>query len=590
MSENTPELHLPESSAASEVPFATTPEAVKSWLEELPLADAGVSSRQVFQAIFALNRIDITHQARLKITELFLQPVSYLSDNLKNFYFDLAFPLSEKRRNIALLNRELYAELAVSYKRTIEQLIGGKHSRAERKLLVVAIHRALHCLSRVLYQSAIVYEPYPPGSWSEIHQLYAYSEEHRIHQLPVKTNQEQSDSSSIEDVYRRILLFAISSPYRLRQRESEYIQARLPEWSRLTTLEQVKPHEQSSGLFISRLDTDLPPAHRDLQRGAVKRYCRQLNTQRLARRLADDLKQPRNQGRSRDRLSIDDLSLQQLASHMSRAFSSTRKRKFVRTKLNSELMNVVGLADLHAILSARKPQGEESLASKPSPQVPELDWFDPRHTRPLINNLLYTSKESTAYTLIHMEPEEQFQNNPALGTAYDTTDERQIPVWRIESEEQMAEPFPCTTLNQSANGYCVRWQGLDSPRLRVGEILGIQSDNQLFNIGVSRWLKHIPGEGLNVGMELISPSSTPVFARLEDTSPDQSPRRECLLLPGLEASGRPATLVLPALPFKTGDRLSMEADDQQRLVRLTELVEATGSFARFQFRYLDVGG
>ncbi len=590
MSENSLELHLPDRSAVSDGSFATTPNELNSWLKRLPLADAGESSRQIFEAIFELNRLDIPHLARIKIAELFLQPVAYLSDNLKKCYLELAFPLSEKNRKIALLDRELHAELAISYKLIIDQLIRVKKRRSDRKLLVIAIHRAIRCLSRVLYRSVVVYEPYPQGTWNELHGLFAYAEKNQILDLPVKEAEENSENATIGDLYGQILLFSISSPYRLRQKEIEYIQLQLPAWARLTSLGRLKPHAQSIGLFITRLDSDLPPIHRDLQSGGIEKGCRELNTRRLVQWLGETLDHPPLKRPAGENLGVDERAVKQLNRQMIQAFSTMRKRKFLRTQLDCELINVVGIPALHATLNAKKLARVKETESQSSPQEQEFDWFQPPHNRPLINTMLYTSEESTAYKLMHLDGGEQNLSNPR-GVDHLTQHKNQPSYWAIDSEEVVAEPFSCTTVNQSANGYCIRWQGSDAPRLRVGEILGIQSasDQNIFNIGVSRWLKHIPGVGLSVGMELISPSAAPVSARLSDASDHTQPPREGLLLPELKTSNRPATLILPAIPFKTGDQLSIDDGSRERQVRLTRLLESTGSFAHFQFDQLDDG-
>ena len=61
----------------------------------------------------------------------------------------------------------------------------------------------------------------------------------------------------------------------------------------------------------------------------------------------------------------------------------------------------------------------------------------------------------------------------------------------------------------------------------------------------------------------------------------------CLLLPELEASGQPASLLTPALCFEVGDVLQLDMAGERKQVRLTRLLESTGTFAQFQFVHLD---
>jgi hypothetical protein len=57
-------------------------------------------------------------------------------------------------------------------------------------------------------------------------------------------------------------------------------------------------------------------------------------------------------------------------------------------------------------------------------------------------------------------------------------------------------------------------------------------------------------------------------------------------LPELAASDQPACLILPTLPFKTGDLVMIVNEEgAERKARLTQLLETTGAFAQFHFSY-----
>ena len=270
------------------------------------------------------------------------------------------------------------------------------------------------------------------------------------------------------------------------------------------------------------------------------------------------------------------------------------KRRFVRTQLKFELHNVVGLSSIHQLLSVEaepepKPEPEtQNGKAQEAAAVEDIDWFENQEQeKPLINTLLYTSESTAGYSLIPMGPpmeEEAILATDTHGLAFAHQPE---PRW-AGSQQRPPEPFSFKTINESAGGYCIRWQGADAPKIKVGEILGIQSpsNKRQFSIGISRWLKNIPGLGLQVGMELISPKSIAVTAVVADDEFPAAPEN-CLLLPELEASGQPASLVAPALSFKLTDRLLVRLEGEQKRIRLTRLVESTGTFAQFHFVYLE---
>jgi hypothetical protein len=55
------------------------------------------------------------------------------------------------------------------------------------------------------------------------------------------------------------------------------------------------------------------------------------------------------------------------------------------------------------------------------------------------------------------------------------------------------------------------------------------------------------------------------------------------LLPEIASIQQQATLLLPSPPFKPGDTAIANCQGRHVRVRLTKLVENTGSFAQFQF-------
>ncbi|MCW8951010.1 MAG: hypothetical protein OQL17_13580, partial [Sedimenticola sp.] len=144
------------------------------------------------------------------------------------------------------------------------------------------------------------------------------------------------------------------------------------------------------------------------------------------------------------------------------------------------------------------------------------------------------------------------------------------------------------TINESAGGYCINWQGFNAPKIKIGEVIGIQSasNKNQFGIGISRWMKNIPGQGLQLGMQMISPNASAVDVdQLNSDNPSAIPQKG-LLLPELKSSEKPASLILPTLPFKVEDAIMIRSGNTRQKGKLTRLLETTGAFAHFQFTYL----
>ena len=586
-------LHLltPERTVAPEDSILTHPAQVEAWVSALPMANLGETSRQLFKTIVEFNRLDIPPAERIKIAELFRHPIGQVTNGLRRHYFDANFPLSARNRKAAVLSRELYSELALAYKIFIEELQAGSASRLDRKLLIIAIHRAMRSLLTVLYQTAIVYDPYPRHCWQEIHNLYAYAEKRKFHEVLVKDDEEGGLSSTIENLYLQILLFSISGPYHLRQREIEYVFLQLSPWSKRVQWRQQRPQASSSrkNLFVARLDRDAPPLHITLLDENAGSNQRLLYTGRLTAALKahyDDL--PARQVAA-DTVTISGQAARHLLRKLIRVFRSAHKRKFARTTLNLELNNVVGLTRIHSMLSLGEPEPTPPAEEKTDSDAPAgTDWFiEPANTRPLINTLLYSSEKSGGYRLVPIGHEGKPRPEVIVDSEVDAPDfGTDFPAPSRGGKRPLEnETFRVKTLNESAGGYCVHWHGKGAPGIKVGEVVGVQSasDSHKFSIGVSRWIKNTPGVGLYVGVEMVSPTSQSATIRLEEAGLLSDIRHKCLLLPGLEVARQPATLVLPALPFKPGDRALLKVGHEEQWVRLSRLLEITGSFSRFEF-------
>ncbi|MES9844210.1 MAG: hypothetical protein ABW162_14365 [Candidatus Sedimenticola sp. PURPLELP] len=571
-------LIIPERSKAQKNNFLTKPEEVKSWVSNLPIANIGETSRQVFKTLVKFNRIEMPSATRIKVAEMFRQPVDYLTSNLRKYYFDASFPLAAKNRKIAVLNRELYTELAIAYKIFLET---AGSDRRDQKLAVIAIHRAIRHLCQVVYQSAVIYDPYPDNTWRELHRLYALAEQSGYQDLPVKDNDEKATPSTISRLYKEILLFAISSPYRVRQREIDQIYSQLPEWSQQITLEMPEGLSSRKNLFITHLWSDEPPSHIELHDREPSQRCRQFDTSELLSRMQEIFSETPN-GSNTESRSGHQIS-QNLARHLMLSFTEAPQREFVRTRLNFQLKVAVGINTIHSLISTIG--AEEPV--RPTESSPDAsDWLDDQHVgNPGYKDAFYTLNEEK-FTLsaeqVPLLSDTEMTTPPAIEESHHLDD---MPSWASKQDDS-ANTFSCTTINESAGGYCISWNGNDAPHIKIGEVIGIQSasNSKLFSIGVSRWMRNTPDGGMQLGVAIMAPSCAAVFVRIKDA--DHS-RQSGLLLPEMKASELPASLILPTLPFKEGHILWLDEGTGETEVRLTRRLETSGAFARYQYAYLD---
>ncbi len=131
----------------------------------------------------------------------------------------------------------------------------------------------------------------------------------------------------------------------------------------------------------------------------------------------------------------------------------------------------------------------------------------------------------------------------------------------------------------------MHWEGTVPTSIQAGELLGIQEHGvRHWSIGVIRWIRHLRDQGTQLGIELLAPRAEVGAARLLQKTGSNGPFMRALLLPAIKAIAQPATLLLPRIPFRTGNKVELLYPDLQGRHQLTKRLASTSSFSQFQFR------
>lgn len=563
--ENTLGLRVPKRNPPPADYALSDPRRAEKWFDSLPQANIGELARQTYQALTEFNRVEMPDSIRLQIAERFVATVDYLGTNLERHFLDTAFPLAPKAEKVAALVRELNAELAVSYKIVIERILGGIHEADDQRLLVIALQRALRYLGRTQFRAVLVYQPWPAGSWREAHAIHGYAVQQGLESVPVRDRLEDSRSpaATVGEIYRQMIVLAAAEPQRLRQREMQRVFENGGRWGKALS-------------FIPAEDTETRPTHRLIDTAADKEplLVERFNEPTRGRYLLVDLAPlaatveaelagtESTEAPQPPTAVLATTLLRRLADH----WAKPARRRFSRTRLVFELRVVVGLSAIHDELMQMKTVGTRPGAPPPS--------------------LL---QERDLYALAPLGLDLQVSDPDVLGPA------TQAIAWKSPEDAEPAPDAPSfnvRTANESAGGYCIEWHAGNAPRMRVGEVLGIQTvtEDPQFSVGLIRWIQYAGRDTLRVGVELVAPQCDAVDSFVGDIKGAQDRRKlktePALLLPAFPAAGRPATVLVPTINRKQGDVMWLLSPQRDQLVRLDELVEATGVCARFEFEVL----
>jgi hypothetical protein len=559
-------LRVPPRSAAPADYHLADPKAAEGWFEALPKTNLGEMARQVFGALTQFNRVELADSHRIKVAESFCIAVDYLVDSLQRHFLDAAFPLGEKAAQVAALIRELDAGLAVTYKIVVERILGGIHEADDQRHLTIALNRAMRFLVRTMYRAALVYQPWPPNFWREIHAIFAFATKNGLATQPVRERLDDAECAAptVDELYRQMLVLAAAEPQRLRQREIEVVFQNGLRWGKALVVGGAE-------------DTEVKPSHRLVDLTADKEP---LLIERLVEPsrsrfllvdlgpLADTLRAEVEKSGTEAPQQASKLLVGAMLRRLSDGWTQPAKRRFSRTRLVFELRVLVGLAAIHgeiAVRPAATPGDSRQLPSK-------------------------LTQERVAYALAPRGLDLLASDPAVVGPK-----ERPID-WKGEERGSGTGPVSSSvnlrTSNESAGGYCIEWNAENAPRIRVGEVLGIQSVHQdvQFSVGLVRRIEHATRDGLRVGVELIAPQCRAANAYMGDlpAARDRTllKTEPALLLPSAPAAGRPATVLLPTIKHKQDDVIWLLSESADQLIRLGGLVDATGACSRFAYELL----
>ncbi|MES9813748.1 MAG: hypothetical protein ABW161_12930 [Candidatus Thiodiazotropha sp.] len=576
-------LWVPEQKAPSGNPIFLDEKKLATWAKELPVANVGETARKLFQTLRSFNRTQLESSKRIHNAERLREPLSYVSTNLNKHYLGVRFPLSDKAHKIANLNRELHSGMATAYKAAIIDLLMESHGSPIQDQLALVIHRCISYLSRVVLLSVVVYDAYPKRTWQELHILHRLASRYALGGYSVEDDLEQDTMrSSIDEMYRRCLLFSLSSPYKMRQKDNIQLFDALLEWSRYTLIYPYDEAPEYNTITI-HLNTDLAPSHEARIEQTDSKYLLIMDVSPLLSGLRELFVDTPDSSLT---LSGADEINKSLIRQLIMLWSKAQKRAFVRTKLNFELRIAVGLRSVYKLIML----GDEP-SSPDDTSADDGTWIETQFAH---GNEL---KVSEHFSLMPMDVAaynprrgdfEEFGPNSTDISSFETPLESEVKIWEDGDKSQLDSTTSLLhTINESAGGYCLDWRGKRIPKIQVGELIGVQSaiSASQFGVGIVRWMRSTDNDSMKVGIQMIAPNALAITAT--ESEKGKRKQEECLLLPEVGTSGQPTSFICSSYTFELGNVLSVNDGENNKQIKLTRLLESSGSISQYQFIYLD---
>jgi hypothetical protein len=582
-------LNIPEQKAPSADATPSHPRKLKKVLSALPNTNMGELTKQTFLILRDLNRQTMPNKHRLEDLEMLRVLTREIFNNLKKYFINRTLPLPDKSQKIVNLNQSLLQELVYGYEIIAYESANNIDAKIDDKTLSTAICRAINYLSEMLLRSCEVYEPCPKNLWLDVHQLYAFAESKGLTETVIHGGDKKQNKSTIENSYKQVLLFALARPIALRQRDSERVFNELFDWAKYASIQRHGSESMIDTMFSMRIHEDSAPdylAEADLAEDAI---IRTLDASKLVNHVNELIAEQDGQ---KQKITVgDNIPLETLGALVT-SWGVSAKRRFSRADRHGHINVAIGLSRTAKAMSNSINEPADtfdiksgfirtSASRKQDPDFTLETIRRPTDDEGYMTHTELGATENNSWDMV--------AKGRALTDTYDNEQKLNNDEDKIKQRQQNADSH-WEIVNISAGGYCLRWNSDDTSKAQIGELIALQefdsSNNFEWRIGAIRWMQFTRENGLEIGVQVISPKVVTATAQRVNR-PNEVPF-ECLMLPGIKALNQASSIILPSHAFKTGDKLVVQILENKISITLGEIKEHTGSFTQFTYKNSDV--
>ncbi|MCK4707753.1 MAG: hypothetical protein KAU21_03975, partial [Gammaproteobacteria bacterium] len=392
---------------------------------------------------------------------------------------------------------------------------------------------------------------------------------------------------TIEQAYKKLILFSLSRPHALRHSETERVFKQLDEWNSQVSLKRIPPISEMERCFAIQVKADIPP-------GCINTIEHQNDANFIAidtDRLTETVKAlSSDKSKGYDTVSTNDGLTQETLRTLATSWSICAKRRFSRSHKQGNIAAAIGLHSIYnSVFEELNPTEVEQTPAESHFSLESIDSdfdydkadnYDPSLiTHPNFNASM--KNLPNAWDMIA-------SGNVLTDTFIGELKAREKQSYQLHKED---DDLYWEVINISAGGYCLHWNSDTTSKAQVGELIGIRErepdHTYQWRVGIIRWMQYTQGTGLDIGVQVLSPKV--ITATVQREGKDHEDPFECLMLPGIKPIKQPTTLLLPAHAFKIGTSLKIFVYERSIDIKLTTVAEHTGSFTQFQFSQIQEG-
>ncbi|CAH0991674.1 Cyclic-di-GMP receptor FimW [Sinobacterium norvegicum] len=563
-------------------------DAISAWIEQLPKANLGETSRRLYTALDELNRLPMAPSLRMELMELIRPEAYYASQALSKHFLNQPAVLPKQARQVAKLAHALQQRLSTGYliiatsgEKKSFLSINKKKAAHQRGL---AIHRALSDQSILLLRYDQLYDAIPAGFWQQQHLTYSFAVAEGIEGYRYSDHLTGGDSDfSITHNYHRTLLLGCIKANQLRQEELGHIYSFLQAWSLLCNLEACQNPTEDQ--LIVDLNGDAPPYFQAAAKNNDETNTLFFNTAELIDDLSDKIGKTTSKGQ---------LPSNALLQHLIVAWGSFAHRSSNRISSTDKLYVCVGLATTHFHIAGQKSVDEIVLAHRKL-EAQKHQKKPPETNRFLQGEVRDPGTSSDVWGTIYEDDSEDSAHGYNFNNINNAVDrKKELDLNETEVKPNLAAEFPehhVSMINVSPGGYCIAWPEELQTHIKTGELLGVrESKHTSLSIAIVRWVKRAENSCTEVGIELLSPACNAYVGRIFPKIGQPSPAMRMLMLPDIKLIGQPATIITPQVNFDHDARIELVNETTGLTIKLSRRVAATGALNQFEYTIIKKTG
>ncbi|MDH5435500.1 MAG: hypothetical protein OEX83_01965 [Gammaproteobacteria bacterium] len=579
------QLDIPNLNGDTSVASGVDNGVLQEWLAQLRLTDVEESARLIISSITQYNQRGMDPVQRVEIMNLFAPIISQLVEALRAKLKGSSFPLSSKNLERAEFIKAIMQGMANGFKIAVLDLDTGKGAPEKiSTALLNATHSSIKYLAEQLLSAWLIYYPEPQGTWKQIHRLYRYAEEIGIQDkvLPAQAD-EAITANSIQHLYKRIILLAISNPYHLMEGEAAAILDYLNNWATKCSITPYSNEEEIKGQFYVDLESESPPCYASDYAEHRPKQGRVIGVDALASGLSGLIHKISEQSKDKN-MSLKDRMKRDMLIRLQHAWGGRTDRQAQRFSDSEKVLLSLGLGASHYFVSDKKEF------------EPEKDEITMKGHTEIGSGLSLMPLDDDDWK------KEELKGKMEAGVTQhrvSSFDDKGADAWEkinatrtyhqsiLENTVSKHTAREWSKFNESQGGLGLSSSDISEIKIRVGDLVAYSKDDgNGWVLGALRWLNNKENQALDLGIKTISEVVFAAGARSIAGVGEGGEYFRAFTMTKPVNGQETQAIIVPANIFDNRSELIVNQAGELKYIRLLKLIDTTSSYSQFQFEII----